>query len=533
MRCAPSICPSICPRVSRLSLRAVSSLASSLHLPSSKTATTLTPCSRLPTLALPPFFVSSSPALVARAAALCSLLESDAALSSFRQETGWYDALVQALPPLVHESSIALEQPDLLFDALSLCCAVVSHPIFVHTPGDSWLWERILEKASSAVEFEPEAGLQWACLAAHAAEKHDVAMLMLGNAPIKLALVHLAEPGSLDMKDMWPIARLAEAANAASVTGNPFNGGGGGSGGGGEGDGGSSTADGVVSAGMGRGGGGGLAASVASAAAAGDDWWRQASAEELEVAYARLALHRLAKVAEGMQQRQEAAGAEEPSEEEVEAAHDAFTTVYVDHVPPPLPARPPPSAVEDRLRFEEIANGIAATIYCSVGGLLWGCAAGALASARARRPVWKSAFVTCAGAASFEALMRLKLAGFERMRRGARGHAGAGASGEGGGSGGGRGGLGGDHGSFGSYGDDSLDGSRRLVLDVYGPPRHETLRGFALMSSVDVAMSSAVLLAIIQPSRAPLAFGGWVLGRLVMLSQEIEMLFGIEDGEIL
>lgn len=60
--------------------------------------------------------------------ALCALLESDAALIEFWKEAGWFDALVQALPRLVHEASDALQQSEILYDALDLSNAIVSHP---------------------------------------------------------------------------------------------------------------------------------------------------------------------------------------------------------------------------------------------------------------------------------------------------------------------------------------------------------------------------------------------------------------------
>ena len=82
-------------------------------------------------------------------AALNALLESEAALQSFREEVGLYEAMVQALPSIVHESSDALTQPDILLDTLNLSGAVALHPMFLHSPSDSWLWERILEQSAS------------------------------------------------------------------------------------------------------------------------------------------------------------------------------------------------------------------------------------------------------------------------------------------------------------------------------------------------------------------------------------------------
>ena len=64
--------------------------------------------------------------------ALCALLEGDAALSAFWEEASWFDALVQALPPLVHESSGSLDHPEILYDALDLGTAVVSAGYLAH-----------------------------------------------------------------------------------------------------------------------------------------------------------------------------------------------------------------------------------------------------------------------------------------------------------------------------------------------------------------------------------------------------------------
>lgn len=60
--------------------------------------------------------------------ALCALLEGEAALEAFHDEAGWFDALVGALPPLVHESSSSLAEPGILYDTLDLGNVVVSHP---------------------------------------------------------------------------------------------------------------------------------------------------------------------------------------------------------------------------------------------------------------------------------------------------------------------------------------------------------------------------------------------------------------------
>eukprot|EP00325_Prymnesiales_sp_UTEX-LB-985_P032857 CAMPEP_0174738534 /NCGR_PEP_ID=MMETSP1094-20130205/70130_1 /TAXON_ID=156173 /ORGANISM="Chrysochromulina brevifilum, Strain UTEX LB 985" /LENGTH=141 /DNA_ID=CAMNT_0015941967 /DNA_START=1 /DNA_END=422 /DNA_ORIENTATION=+ len=124
--------------------------------------------------------------------ALCALLEPDDAVELFKQETSWYDVLVRSLPALVHESARSLSVLDILFDALNLSTILATHPMFVHSPHDEWLWERLLEHAAETVRYEPAAGLNWACLAASVSEKHEVARLLLRNAEVKRTLVHLA-----------------------------------------------------------------------------------------------------------------------------------------------------------------------------------------------------------------------------------------------------------------------------------------------------------------------------------------------------
>ena len=91
------------------------------------------------------------------------------------------------------------------------------------------------------------------------------------------------------------------------------------------------------------------------------------------------------------------------------------------------------------------------------------------------------------GASLFEALMRLKLAAFARARQ---------RSGE----------------------------EPPTTGHQYG-----TLRGLAAATSADVAVSSLLLLALIQPHRAPLAFGGWALGRVGMLTSEVELVATFDD----
>ena len=47
--------------------------------------------------------------------------------------------------------------------------------------------------------------------------------------------------------------------------------------------------------------------------------------------------------------------------------------------------------------------------------------------------------------------------------------------------------------------------------------------------SLDLALSSSVLVAIIQPARFPLAFGGWAIGRLACLSNEVDVAFSVVE----
>ena len=46
--------------------------------------------------------------------------------------------------------------------------ALVTHPAYVHTPDDAWLWARLLEQGAEGLEVEPLAALSWSCVAAAA-----------------------------------------------------------------------------------------------------------------------------------------------------------------------------------------------------------------------------------------------------------------------------------------------------------------------------------------------------------------------------
>lgn len=291
---------------------------------------------------------------------------------------------------------------------------------------------------AQSVPYEPDSALLFACLAAALSEKHDVCTMMLRNDEIKRALVHLADAdgpdgdadGALDGAGRELTGRSALRRARSSADGGAADGAGG-----------------------------------------ARPWWEAASPAQLEVAYARLALHRLSLSAETL-------GAAEMTEEERADLAEPFVAIYREHDAPPLPPRPPLTAFAPP-PAEQLALSLVSVGSCAVGGVVWGTLAGAVASARARRPVWRSAVLAAAGAALFEGLMQAKLAVLARWR----------------------------------------------VMGVPGaspsaPPPYATLRTLALTSSVDLGLSCAVLYALVQPGRAPLTFGGWVLGRAISLSQE-------------
>ena len=116
--------------------------------------------------------------------AACTLLQSESALEAFQRDANLFDALLQVLPPLLHEGSgprARLETGEVLLDALTLGCAMSTHPMFEHAGNDGWLWERLLESTAPAVQLDGSAALHWACLAAAAAGKHDSGLALLEN----------------------------------------------------------------------------------------------------------------------------------------------------------------------------------------------------------------------------------------------------------------------------------------------------------------------------------------------------------------
>ena len=131
--------------------------------------------------------------------ALVTLLEGDECLRIFRSESGWYEEVVHALPPLLHESEGFLQDPEILLEVLRLACTLVTHPIFLHSDDDDWIWERLIEEAAVNLYYEPAAVLPWACLAASCAERPELSAAMLRNDDVKRILVSLADSsGSYD-----------------------------------------------------------------------------------------------------------------------------------------------------------------------------------------------------------------------------------------------------------------------------------------------------------------------------------------------
>lgn len=333
--------------------------------------------------------------------------------------------------------------------------------MFVHATHDSWLWGRLLEQGAAAVEYEADVAVLWACLAARIAERHDIALEMLRSADVKRALVHLAEsdPGELPP----PL--------------------GGGSG---------------VAAGGELGSMPGL-----KEPRRGQQWWEMAGVaamSQLTAAYAKVALHRLAQSARSAgvggiahvadDDSTSSLGGESSDEWAAEVSvedhglmDEPFVADYWEHEAPPLPVRPPLSLFAPQ-PHERLALSMLSVVCCAAGGLIWGAVAGAVASSRARRPIWRSALVTLGGAAGFEALMQAKQALLTRWR---------------------------------------VKGLPDASAAVSAPPPYGTLRGLALTLSIDLSASCLLLHFLVQPNRAPFAFGGWVIGRAASLSQDVSI----------
>ena len=325
---------------------------------------------------------------------------------------------------------------------------------YEHAPNDAWLWERLLEMSAAGVAYDPDASVLWACLASHAALKDDVALALLSNREVKRVLVHLAslaQGGDADAPlDGTHAVRPNDAAGVAGRA-EP------------------SPPDASPWASPAVGSGAAAGGSLAGVA------WRSAGAEELEAAYAKLALHRLA------QSAATAAGRGGLSDELRLEIEEPFVEEYMHYETPPLPRLPPPHLFWPPA-YEMLAGSVLDVFGCGFGGLLWGTLAGAMASARARRPMWRTALLTAGGAMLFEGLMQAKGLAFRKWRT-----------------------LG------------------RPDASPVSPPAHGNVLALALTTSADIGLSCTLLYLLVQPSRAPFAFGGWVAGRALSLSQDVSI----------
>eukprot|EP00811_Abedinium_folium_P028332 NODE_4378_length_1899_cov_7.276524.p1 GENE.NODE_4378_length_1899_cov_7.276524~~NODE_4378_length_1899_cov_7.276524.p1 ORF type:complete len:552 (-),score=154.62 NODE_4378_length_1899_cov_7.276524:244-1677(-) len=134
---------------------------------------------------------------------------------------------------------------------------------------------------------------------------------------------------------------------------------------------------------------------------------------------------------------------------------DRHLAVFLAYEPPELLPRLPPLRAADEDR-------VAAAAWSAVGGATWGLLRGL------RGGRWRSALVTSAAAVTFEALMQLKCTVRDRL----------------------------------------------CGIEEAGPQLYASLSGTAAVYSLDIALSSLLLTFILQPARAPFAFGGCVLGRI-------------------
>lgn len=382
--------------------------------------------------------------------ALVALLEGDDALQAFHENAAWYDGLVGALQPLLHATSGSLADSEILVEVLRLGAAAASHPAFVHSDDDAWVWSGLLEGSAPNLHLDPSACLPWVAIACACAEKREVALAMLRSDDVKRLLVGIADGGTVpgDGASGWDGA------------------GGGGKGVDGWGDG---RASGEAYGGV--------------PVAEGGQWtasgWVSHSlvsperAAALEVGYARLALHRLSAVARG----HDTSGW---SKEMLLEWEETFFDEYAlpPEPPPRLPVRPPLEATPP----EEVAVSVAlSAILCAFGGAAWGLARGALPSSRAVRPVGRSVAATALAAAAFELAMVAKNA--------ARSYV--------------------------------CERPPRDPADFAPPFHHRTLARYALAEVLNVGGSLALLALLVQPSRAPFAFGGWLCGRAIYLSEEM------------
>ena len=210
------------------------------------------------------------------------------------------------------------------------------------------------------------------------------------------------------------------------------------------------------------------------------------AARDLERDYARAALHSLA-------QHAAAVDTSGWTDDEREVWYEAFFDEFVHYQPPSLPSRPPAKLP---LLEETYLTYALSTLSALAGGLLWGVARGSFASSRARRTVLRSTVATAMGALFFEGCMLLRAEAVSRMS------------------------------SPSSWPQPPPGLAPEPVL-------FSTLVRYALHQSLTLGTACALLQLLVQPHRAPFAFGGWVVGRGIYLSQElVEMSIQISDSPL-
>jgi len=199
--------------------------------------------------------------------------------------------------------------------------------------------------------------------------------------------------------------------------------------------------------------------------------------------YSRLALCRLAAHAAEAEEERAAAVAKgweaAMTEEERAAWYEPF---FETHATPPSDEPPPlPPPLASQLTTDEhLAEALASVAACALGGVVWG----ALRGLARRRGVLRAVGTTAAGAGLFEAAMQLKLSLRGRLE-------GDGADADGGGNFGG------------------------------GRANYSTPVRLAAATAADVLVSAQVLWLLLARLRAPFAFGGWALGRAVVLASDL------------
>jgi len=57
--------------------------------------------------------------------------------------------------------------------------------------------------------------------------------------------------------------------------------------------------------------------------------------------------------------------------------------------------------------------------------------------------------------------------------------------------------------------------------DEAAPPLYQSVLGFSSMAAFDLLLSSQLLWYVVQPARAPFAFGGWLIGRGACWASEL------------